>query len=69
MLADPNIIAALKADGVALLPGVLPPAQVAGLRPLLERAIYSEIEKWSDKPIPRGKARTKPPLKSSQPRL
>jgi ectoine hydroxylase-related dioxygenase (phytanoyl-CoA dioxygenase family) len=50
MKVDPGIIATLKRDGVALMPGVIPPAAAQAMRPLLERAVHMEMERWGSKP-------------------
>jgi ectoine hydroxylase-related dioxygenase (phytanoyl-CoA dioxygenase family) len=50
MQADPKIVEALKGNGVALVPGVLARDAALSTRPLLQRAIDEDLERFGDDP-------------------
>jgi ectoine hydroxylase-related dioxygenase (phytanoyl-CoA dioxygenase family) len=48
--ADPQLLSRLRAEGLALIPGVLPRDDALALRPLLQRAIDEDLARWQGAP-------------------
>jgi ectoine hydroxylase-related dioxygenase (phytanoyl-CoA dioxygenase family) len=50
MQADEKLLAQLRETGLAVVPQVLPRQEALAIRPLLEAAIFEDIERWENKP-------------------
>jgi ectoine hydroxylase-related dioxygenase (phytanoyl-CoA dioxygenase family) len=50
MSVDSLLLSALKSDGIALIPDVLPTDEALAMRPLLQQAIDEDLTNWQGKP-------------------